>query len=378
VNRRFGLKSLTVGAALGLLALLSACSSSPSKPQSPALPAVSGGLVANKVWSTRLGEITTPLQASVQGTRVVLASSQGLLLEVDALQGQEIWRLQLKDLITAGVGSDGRRHAVVTSGNELVVVQDGREIWRQKLNAQTFTAPLVAGERVFVQTGDRSVLAFDGASGQRLWALPRNADPLVVRQSGVLVAVGDALLAGNGGRLSAIQPLTGQVRWDLTVGSSRGTNEVERLVDLVAGLNRQGNSVCARSFQTSIACIDASRGAVQWTRAAQGHTGLEGDETRIYGAESDSKVQAWSRQNGQPQWTQDALRFRGVGAPLVMGRALVLGDESGLLHFLAREDGKVLQRLSTDGSAVALRPVLAGQTLVIVNRSGQISGYRTE
>ena len=135
MNRRFGLKSLTVGAALGLLALLSACSSSPSKPQPPALPAVSGGLVANKVWSTRLGEITTPLQASVHGTRVVLVSSQGLLLEVDALQGQEIWRLQLKDLITAGVGSDGRRHAVVTSGNELVVVQEGHEIWRQKLNA---------------------------------------------------------------------------------------------------------------------------------------------------------------------------------------------------------------------------------------------------
>ena len=72
------------------------------------------------------------------------------------------------------------------------------------------------------------------------------------------------------------------------------------------------------------------------------------------------------------------MRFRGLGAPLVMGRALVLGDEAGLLHFLSREDGKVLQRLNTDGSAVAVRPVMAGQTLVIVNRSGQISGYRTE
>ena len=153
---------------------------------------------------------------------------------------------------------------------------------------------------------------------------------------------------------------------------------IERLVDLVSGLNRQGNTVCARSFQTSVACIDASRGTVQWTRAAQGHTGLEGDEARVYGAESDSKVQAWNRQNGQPVWTQEALRFRGLGAPLVMGRALVLGDEAGLLHFLSREDGKVLQRLSTDGTTVAMRPVLAGQTLVIVNRSGQISGYRTE
>jgi outer membrane protein assembly factor BamB len=186
------------------------------------------------------------------------------------------------------------------------------------------------------------------------------------------------LLVGFEGRLLGLNPLNGLPRWESVVGSSRGTNEVERLVDLVAGLNRQGNSVCARSFQTSVACIDASRGTVQWTRAAQGHTGLDGDEARVYGVESDSKVLAWNRQNGQPAWSEDALRFRGLGAPLVMGKALVIGDEAGLLHFLSRENGKVLQRLSTDSSAVAMRPALAGQTLVVVNRSGQISGYRAE
>lgn len=378
MNRRLRLKALTVGATLGLLALLSACSSSPSKPQPSALPAVSGGLAANKVWSARLGEITTPLQASVQGTRVVLASTQGLLMELDALQGQEIWRLQLKDQISAGVGSDGRRHAVVTAGNELVVVQEGRELWRQKLSAQTFTAPLVAGERVFVQTGDRSVLAFDGASGQRLWALSRNADPLVVRQSGVLVAVGDALLAGNGGRLSAIQPLTGQVRWDLVIGSSRGTNEVERLVDLVTGVSRQGPVVCVRSFQTAVGCVDTARGLVLWTRPAQGHQGLDGDETRVFGVESDSKLRAWTRLDGQPVWSEDQYRFRGLTAPRVWGNALALGDAQGMVHLLSRDKGQTLQRLSTDGTPVAQPPVVAGRTLVTVNRSGLVTGWRVD
>ena len=111
------LKNAAAGWALGLVALLSACSSSPSKPQPASLPAVSGGLTVSKAWSMRLGEITTPLQASVQGTRVVLASSQGMLLELDAQNGQELSRLQLKESITAGVCSEGKRHAVVTSGN---------------------------------------------------------------------------------------------------------------------------------------------------------------------------------------------------------------------------------------------------------------------
>ena len=364
--------------AVAAAVVVAACSSTAEKPQPAPLPAFTAQLQVQKVWSSKLGEVTTPLSAAVSGTRVAIASTAGELALIDAQSGTDVWRLNLKDRIQAGVGGDGQRFAVVTQNNELVTVESGREIWRQKLQAGTFTAPLVAGGRVFVLTADRTALAFDGASGQRLWAQQRNADPLVLRQSGVLAAWNDTLLAGFEGRLLGLNPLTGLPRWESVVGSSRGTNEVERLVDLVSGLNRQGNTVCARSFQTSVACIDASRGTVQWTRAAQGHTGLEGDEARVYGAESDSKVQAWNRQNGQPVWTQEALRFRGLGAPLVMGRALVLGDEAGLLHFLSREDGKVLQRLSTDGTTVAMRPVLAGQTLVIVNRSGQISGYRTE
>jgi outer membrane assembly lipoprotein YfgL len=358
--------------------IVSACSSTVEKPQPAPLPAVTSQLQVQKIWSTKLGEVSTPLSASVQGTRVAIASTTGDLALIDAQTGTDVWRMNLKERIQAGVGGDGQRFAVVTQNNEVIAVESGREIWRQKLQAGTYTAPLVAGGRVFVLTADRTTLAFDGASGQRLWSQQRNADPLVLRQAGVLSAWNDTLLAGFEGRLLGLNPSTGLPRWESVVGSSRGTNEVERLVDLVSGLSRQGSSVCARAFQTSVACLDASRGAVQWTRSAQGHTGLDGDEARVYGAESDSKVLAWNRQNGQPVWTQEALRFRGLGAPLLMGRALVLGDEAGLLHFLSLEDGKVLQRVTGDASAVASRPVLAGQTLVVIHRSGQVSGYRTE
>ena len=369
----------TLGAGLiGWALLLAGCSSTPSKPQPGPLPAVSGGLSVSKAWSARAGAITTPLQAMVIANRVVLASSEGLLMELQADKGQEVWRLQLKDTLTAGVGSDGRRHAVVTSGNELVVVQDGREIWRQRLAAQTFTAPLVAGERVFVQTADRSVLAFDGASGQRLWQLQRNADPLVLRQAGILTAVGDTLLAGHGGRLSALQPLNGQVRWEALIGSSRGTNEVERLVDLVAGISRQGQTVCVRAFQASVTCVDAVRGQTLWSRPAQGHLGLDGDGALVFGVESDSRLRAWTRQDGQLAWSEDQYRFRQLTAPRVWGPVIALGDGQGQVHFLARENGRTLQRLSTDGSPVALQPVVAGQTLVTVNRSGLVTGWRID
>ena len=130
---------------------------------------------------------------------------------------------------------------------------------------------------------------------------------------------------------------------------------MERLVDLVSGASRLGNVVCVRAFQSSVACVDALRGGTVWTRPAQGHEGLEGDDTLLFGVESDSKVQAWQRQNGDLAWSQDALRFRGLSAPLVFGNAVVMGDDNGWLHFLSRQDGQTLQRLSTDGS-MATKP----------------------
>jgi outer membrane protein assembly factor BamB len=364
---------------LGALAMsIAACSSAPDKPQPAALPAVTGQVAVQKVWANSVGPVTTPLFASVHGEQVAVASTQGQVALIRASTGQDVWRIQLDSPIQAGVGGDGQRFAVVTQNNEVVAIEAGKVLWRYRLSAVSYTAPLVAGARVFVLTADRAVTALDGASGQKLWTQQRSGDPLVLQQAGLLIPFGDTLLAGWGGRLASLNPTTGAVRWETLVGSSRGTNEVERLVDVVAGASRLGNAVCVRAFQSTVSCVNADRGTPLWTRPAQGHEGLDGDEQFVFGAESDSKVVAWQRSNGQPAWTQEALRFRGLTAPLVLGRSVVLGDDKGLLHFLSRQDGLPLQRLSTDGSAIVGKPVAAGQTLVVVTRTGGVFGFRPE
>lgn len=367
-----------VGLLSGLLALVSACSSTPDKPKPAPLPAVSGELAIKKVWSNAVGPVTSPLLASVQASGVAVASTDGQLALLDALTGKDVWRLKLGDNIQAGVGGDGQRFAVVTQRNEVVTVENGKVVWRYALSAVSLTPPLVAGGRVFVLGADRTVTALDGASGQKIWSQQRTGEPLVLNQAGLLIPFGDNLLVGWGGRLAALNPMNGVTRWETLLATSRGTNEVERLVDLVAGADRLGNTVCARAFQSAVACVDASRGSNLWSRSSLGHTGLAGDESLIFGAESDSKVHAWQRQGGQTAWSQEGLRFRGLSAPLVLGRSVVLGDSEGLLHFLSRQDGKPLLRVATDGSAIVGRPVAVDQTLVVVTRTGGVFGYRPE
>ena len=48
------------------------------------------------------------------------------------------------------------------------------------------------------------------------------------------------------------------------------------------------------------------------------------------------------------------------------------------MHLLSREDGAVLNRLTTDGSAIAATPTLVGETLVVVTRSGNVFGFQPQ
>lgn len=365
-------------AALALAALLSGCSSGPEKPR-PAELAPNAGLIGiRQAWTASIGAVGFPLDVRVTGNTVAIASSDGTVGVIDARTGGDLWRASVGTTLAAGVGSDGRFVSVITRNNELIALESGRELWRQRLVAQSFTAPLVAGGRVFVLGADRAVVAFDALSGRKLWTQQRPGEPLVLRQAGVLLAVGDTLVAGLSGRLVGMNPLSGSVRWEAPIAAPRGTNDVERLVDLVARVSREGDVVCARAFQAAVGCVNVSRGSVVWSKPAAGSEGVHGDDRFVFGVEGDGMVVAWRRADGERAWVSDRLRYRHLTAPLAVGRSVVVGDGGGLLHFLSREEGASLTRVATDGTAVAAAPVLAGNTLVVVTRAGGIFGFRPE
>ncbi|MFX7858052.1 PQQ-binding-like beta-propeller repeat protein, partial [Acinetobacter baumannii] len=113
--------------------------------------------------------------------------------------------------LAAGVGSDGRFAAVVNRDNELVVLDAGRVVWKKPLPTPVVAAPLVAGERVFVLTLDRQVLAFDALDGRKIWELKRPGEPLTLAKAGVLLAYKDTLVVGQGPRLAGVDPLQGSL-----------------------------------------------------------------------------------------------------------------------------------------------------------------------
>jgi outer membrane protein assembly factor BamB len=342
-----------------------------------ALETLSGPATGRIAWSSKGDNINFPLSIATPGDRFVVASSDGSVRALSAADGRELWRGDAGAKLSAGVGSDGRFAAVVNRDNELVVLDNGRVVWKKALPTPVVAAPLVAGERVFTLTLDRQVIAFDALDGRKIWELKRPGEPLTLAKAGVLMAYKDTLVVGQGPRLAGVDPLRGQLRWEASVATPRGTNEVERLADLVGPAVRQGDLICARAFQSSVGCVNAERGSSLWNRLVGGANGIGADDQVVVAGDAVDRLSAWKLANGDLAWSADQFQRRKLSAPVLLNKQVVIGDAEGYVHLLDRESGKTRSRLSTDGSAI-VTIALQSDTALVATKSGGLFAIKAE
>ncbi len=359
--------------------LMGGCSSTDKPKPTPLETLASASSMGRVVWRASIGRVELPLAPALSGEDVAVAAGSTIVV-LNASDGTDRWRFDVGAPIAAGVGSDGRRVAVVTANNDVVVAEGGRELWRQPLSTRVATAPLVAGERVFVLGVDRTVHAFDALDGSRLWSTQRPAgDALGLVHQGVLQPYRNVLLAGQGPRLALVDSVRGGVTREVPIATPRGTNEVERLADLVGPAARAGDTLCTRAFQVTVGCADAARGTLAWSKPVSGTQAVGADALLVVAGDSRDKLTAWKTSNGDTLWSHERLLHRGLAAPVVLPKAVVVGDVEGVLHVLDRQTGATLQQLRTDAGAVIGAPVVsAGGTVVVVHRNGSVHGVRVD
>jgi outer membrane protein assembly factor BamB len=372
------LKNLAAAALLG--GLLAGCSvfSSSTAPKPAELEQVTPAIAGRVVWTARLDTLKFPLAVVALAEQFVVAGSDGTVQALQVSDGRALWSANVGQKLAAGVGSDGRFAAVMTTGNEVVVLDAGQVSWRKTLPTPVVAAPLVAGERVFVLTVDRQVHAFDAKNGDKIWILRRPGEPLTLAQPGIIAAYKDTLIVGQGTRMAGVDPLRGTIRWEASVSSPRGTNEVERLADLVGPLARSGETLCARAFQSAVGCVNAERGSLMWSRNVGGTLGVGADAKQVVGGDASDRLSAWNIANGDVLWTAEQFLNRRLSTPLILGATVIVGDFEGQVHFISAATGKTQLRLPTDGSAVAAAPVVSGNTILIATRNGGLFAMRPE
>ena len=376
------LKRYAVPVACAMTVLtMAACSSTKDERREPTpLTEFKPVLDVQQAWKTSVGKAGRYLFSPVAvGNAVYAAGANGSVAKIDAQTGKDIWRVKLRDDLSAGVGSDGTLTAVGgLKGDVYVLGADGKQLWTAKAPGEIISPPLVGNGLVVVRTVDGQIVAFNAQTGEQKWNYRNRAVPLNLRVSSGITFAGDAaVLAGfPGGAFAAINLQTGDNYWQTPVSYPKGVTEVERINDVTGPPTLLGSETCAVTFQGQIGCFDANSGRAVWEKAFSSTSGLAQDDRAVVAADDWSVVSAFDVSNGATLWKNDKLKNRELSVPFILGHAAVLGDYQGYVHFLSRDDGTLVARVKTDGTPITAAPVLAGETLVVLTHDGDLYGYR--
>lgn len=350
-----------------------ACSSSRKIPPLPRLEAERARLL----WSVDLDGAGYGFVPALMGDQIYAAGRRGALARIDPGTGKLAWRIDTKVRLLAGVAAARSLLAVADARGGLRVYADtGALRWQADLGAEADSVPALDGDVLVVRGSDNRVLAFDAYTGARRWAYTRQNPSLVLHQTTQALIDGVTVYVGlPGGRLAALSTQTGALRWEAAISLPRGSNEIERVADVLARPVLSGRSLCAGSYQGRVGCVDAATGRMQWTSDVEATGGIDFDGRNLVAVDTSGRIHAFDSL-GASRWVQKAFAGRRLGAPTLVADALVIGDEQGYLHWLALEDGALVGRVRVDDSAIVSAPVRHGGLAIVQSSRGRVAAVR--
>lgn len=325
-------------------------------------------------WDANVGAAGAyEFSPATDGQAVYAAGRDGRLAKLDIASGRELWRIDVGQVISAGVGVGEGLVLVGTPKGELLAYKaaDGTAAWKAKLSGELLVPPVAGGGVVAARSNDGKIALFEANDGKQRWANSRSLPALTLREQGHLALGGGVLYAGNaGGKLNALSLVNGAPLWETNIALPRGSTELERIADVVGPLAMDERQICAAAYQGRIACVDRATGNGTWARELSSLRGVDMDARYVFAGDDHDVLFAYERARGGNSWKQDKLRGRGLSSPAAIAdRYVAVGDYQGQIHLISAEDGAFAARAATDGSPVkgVMIPLNSGLVVQTVN-----------
>jgi len=315
----------------------------------------------------------------------VTSSRDGVVNIIDIKTGDFDDEIELDSIVSAGVGGNEDVWLVATRDAHVIAIdaQKRKVRWKTRVPTEVLARPVIYADSVIVRTIDGKILSLDINNGNIRWQYLRAIPDLTLRGTSEPVISRGKIFAGlSDGHLIAISPDNGEVVWDVALSVPSGRSEIQRLVDIDGDAELYGRVLYAASFQGRVAAIDVDRGQFLWARDFSTHTGVVLDDKVLYSSDEKGNIWALDRLNGATIWKQDALAFRKLTRPTIVGDYLAVGDFEGYIHLMSRYDGSFVARrqlgqfddLGWDlGTGVIVPPIARGENKVaVVTRGGII------
>ncbi len=330
----------------------------------------------------------------IGGGRLYVVDVNGVVHALDAATGAQVWRANTVEgnanegsRFGGGVSFDNGR-VYATNGLGDVVAYDaatGGIAWRAKPSGPLRGAPTVANGQIYVQTQDNQLFALNQADGTVAWTAAASPESQGVFGVAAPAAARGTVVAGfSSGELNAYRYENGNALWADALSRTSISTSVSALSDIDAEPVIDNDRVYAVGLGGRTVALDLLTGRRLWEQNLSGISTpwIAGDW--MFVVTEDARVLALSRDSGRVRWANQLPRWRNVKrstgpiswiGPVLAGDRLVAVNSEGQLVFISPADGSVMQTIE-GRQPFSLPPVVANNTLYVIDDAGTISAYR--
>ncbi|WP_198045982.1 outer membrane protein assembly factor BamB family protein [Novosphingobium aquimarinum] len=387
----------------GVSVILPPAEANPQWPQAGGNAAKSYGQLElsatpSRIWTASIAGSSNKrrLAASpvVGDGKLFVMDTDGLVTALDAGSGGKLWTVNFgvsgdgaSSVFGGGASYDSGRVYVTNGVGEVAALQadDGKEIWKVKLSGPLRGSPTVAFNSVYVMTQDNQIIALNAADGAPLWT-----ESASMSQSGVFGVAAPA--AGQGtviagyasGELVAYRYENGRQLWSDALARTSISTEVGSLTDVDADPIIDRGRVYALGQGGRMAAYELVTGQRVWELNLAGISTPAVAGEWVFTLTDHAQLLAIQRTSGKVRWLTQLDEFRvpkkkkdkifWVG-PVLAGGKLWMANSQGEVSWADPSDGSVT-RFADLKESVSLAPIVAGQTLYILDDSGKISAWR--
>ncbi|MBM3631810.1 MAG: hypothetical protein FJX00_02365 [Alphaproteobacteria bacterium] len=342
----------------------------------------------HRVWKRGVSRgVTLPVAPVSTTDRIFIMDHAGFLSALD-WNGRTLWSVQVnREKNTYGMGgglaTDGER-VYVTTPHKWVLALDcasGKVLWSYRLMHPARNGLAISGNRLALLTLGNQTIVLDACTGKEVWDdQGMKEDTLILGGSIPAVTRDRVIVASVSGEIMALSLDSGDRLWDrplATISSAEGEKNFRHLQAYPVVV---GSQVYATSDHGHIMCCDLYSGDVIWSRDAGGmQTPIVVGDVLI-ALTSMGHCVAMDRHTGKEYWTivlpklkPESNRWFG---PVMAGNVLyVLSSNGQLCAYDPYQKGNLIsQQFISDGYTMAPIPVNGG--LLLFSENGYLSFYQ--
>lgn len=336
-----------------------------------------------RAWKRSVGagvdEKAVWLHLALTGDQLFAVDVKGRVYAFSSDRGKRLWKIHLKESISAGVSAGYGLVLLASRDGELIALsaEDGVQRWRARLSSELLAPAALGAGLAIVHTVDGRISAFDIDSGEQRWLYESVAPTLSLRGTSTPIIEGDVVYAGlASGKVVALNLSTGVPLWEQRVAEPVGRSELDRLVDIDGSLVIQGGGVFAATFQGKLAVLDQRTGRPYWDKDFSVYRSMQSSQGKLFLADDVSHVWAVDQRTSSSLWKQIGLYGRGSNGIVVHNDLVVTGDSEGYLHWMDPLDGRFVARRRHDNEPFGGPLLVRTDMLYALSAEGKLAAYR--